>query len=272
MSKDSDKLYGVLGSIAFHLIIVLILAISVLRANEQEHLEIPVVSEDFLAGGGSSSPAPGGNEQQPAAAPVVPRPTSPPPSSADPVVTQDDESIAIAAAKRKQEAEERRQREAEEARLRAEEAERARQAEAERRQQADISNRVSGAFGRGSGTGSGTQGSSTGSGAGDNPFGNSGSGTGSGNGTGYSLAGRSLEGGLPRPQFPVPEEGTIVIDITVDPQGNVISATIGRGTQNITSENIRQSAINAARKAKFNPVSTGVNQLGTITYRYEITR
>jgi TonB family protein len=67
----------------------------------------------------------------------------------------------------------------------------------------------------------------------------------------------------------VQEEGRIVINITVDPKGNVISAEIGRGT-NIDNGSLRQSALDAARRAKFNSIQGANNQSGTITYNYTL--
>jgi TonB family protein len=87
---------------------------------------------------------------------------------------------------------------------------------------------------------------------------------------GFDLAGRTLAaGGLPRPAYSVQEEGKIVINITVDPQGKVISAEIGRGT-NITNPSMRNSALEAAGKTKFNSIKGNNNQSGTITYNYRL--
>ena len=66
----------------------------------------------------------------------------------------------------------------------------------------------------------------------------------------------------------IQEEGRIVINITVDPKGNVIFAEVGRGT-NIDNASMRKSALDAARKAKFNSISGANNQSGTITYVYK---
>ena len=84
----------------------------------------------------------------------------------------------------------------------------------------------------------------------------------------FSLAGRSLSE-LPRPTVSIQEEGNIVVDITVNTDGNVISAAIGKGTT-INDVRVRESALEAAKKAKFNSISGTVNQSGTITYRYSL--
>lgn len=103
------------------------------------------------------------------------------------------------------------------------------------------------------------------------PFGNSDHGANEGVGGygSFNLNGRSIgSGGLPRPAYTVQEEGRIVVNITVDPKGNVIFAEVGRGT-NIDNASMRKSALEAARKAKFNSISGANNQSGTITYVYK---
>lgn len=145
---------------------------------------------------------------------------------------------------------------------------------AEKQQRAAIDKNVSGAFATGT---SGQQGQSgtgtTGTGVQGNPQGTSTTGAMSGGGVGeFNLGGRSLRGeGLPRPAYSVQEEGRIVVDIRVDPQGNVTNADISPKGTNIDNISMRKSALEAARKAKFNAISDSNNsQLGTITYRYSL--
>jgi TonB family protein len=105
------------------------------------------------------------------------------------------------------------------------------------------------------------------------PFGNLDSGPyqGIGGFGSFSLSGRTLrEGGLQRPAYTAQEEGRIVINIIVDKDGNVIFAEIGKGT-NIDDASMRHSALDAARKAKFNKIQDSNNQNGTITYIYKLT-
>jgi TonB family protein len=103
------------------------------------------------------------------------------------------------------------------------------------------------------------------------PFGNSNSGPNQGVGGfgSFSLSGRTLrEGALQRPAYSAQVEGRIVINITVDNYGNVIFAEIGKGT-NIDDATMRKSALDSARKAKFNKIQSTNNQTGTITYNYQ---
>lgn len=153
------------------------------------------------------------------------------------------------------------------------EEERRRQKELEeQRRREQIKKNVSGAFG---GTGQ--------SGSGTDPMANPGkSGSLDGNvqsggvnvGVGgfgsFSLDGRSLgSGGLQRPSYNVQEEGDIVINITVNPQGQVIQALIGAGTT-IGNQTLRNSALSAAKATRFNAIDGLNNQTGTITYRFRL--
>jgi TonB family protein len=104
------------------------------------------------------------------------------------------------------------------------------------------------------------------------PFGNSDLGPSQGVGGfgAFSLSGRTLrEGRLNRPAYTAEIEGKIVIDITVDSNGNVILAKIGKGT-NISNASMRDSAIDAAKNTKFNKIQDTNNQDGTITYIYKL--
>lgn len=181
--------------------------------------------------------------------------------------TQDfEETIAIKEANRK--AEEQKAREAEEQRRRAEQELIARQ-EAEQRGQ--INQQMAGLFGQGSGSGS--RGNTEGTGTQGVPTGNASYGATSGiGGWGtFALGGRSLgAGGLIKPRYNVDDYGTVVVDILVDPKGNVVDATIGKGT-NTTSSELKEEALKAARKTKFNEVTSVTNQKGTITYKFNLT-
>lgn len=209
-------------------------------------------------------------DYQPALPPVVPEPTQPEEQFLTqetpdaPTIKQEKEQPD----KKKQEAE----RIKEQQRIQDEQRRKREQEEASRREA--IQKRVSGAFGssknqKGSGdnpdAASGRQGS---------PDGNVTSGgvnTGVGGfGGSFSLKGRQLVGGgLPRPNYDVQVEGTIVVQIVVNPEGKVINANITSGT-NIDDYNMRQSALSAAKKARFNTVNEVNNQTGSITYRYRL--
>ena len=145
-------------------------------------------------------------------------------------------------------------------------------AEERRKKEQAISNKVAGAFGIGSQEGNSQGDAGSGTGNQGSPFGNSDHGANEGVGGygSFNLNGRSIgAGGLPRPAYTIQEEGRIVINITVDPKGNVIFAEIGKGT-NIDNGSMRKSALDAAKRAKFNSISGANNQSGTITYLYKL--
>ena len=86
----------------------------------------------------------------------------------------------------------------------------------------------------------------------------------------YDLGGRSLgSGGLVKPNYSVDDYGTVVVDILVNPKGDVVEATIGKGT-NTPNTNLRNEAIRAAKQTKFNKVLSVTNQKGTITYKVNL--
>ena len=85
----------------------------------------------------------------------------------------------------------------------------------------------------GTGKGTGNQGNL----AGDPGGSHDGTGTGTGGSGTASLAGRSLVGALPRPEYGARDEGRVVVEITVDQQGRVTNAayrSVGSTTQNST--------------------------------------
>ena len=263
-----------------------------------------------LTGSGNIEPAPSvtAPSAQPVAPTVTPAQSKPQPTSAkEDLKTQNfEEAPVVESGKRKQEtpeekaareaeirkqqlaeAEARKRREAIAAEVaRQEELDRQRKAEEARLEQArlererqanEIRQRTQNAFGGGAGTGTTTnQGAAGGTGNQGNPNGaaNTGNYTGSGlgnKGNGYSLSGRSLVGSLPEPAYNVQEEGIVVVQIEVDKNGNVISATpILKGSTTSDAE-LWRVAREAALKARFNADPTAATkQVGTITYHFRL--
>ena len=281
MKLNKDDIYSLIGTVAFHGVILLILWFTVLKT------EVPDEDGGVLVNFGNVDASAGMFEpeytgQEPPLETTTPPPPTPKPRVETPkedLLTQDiEESVAIEEAKKKKEkerkkieAEQKRKEEAEKERIRKQEAEKKRLAEERRKKQQAISNKVAGAFGMGKGTSSNQGDADSDTGNQGSPFGNSDHGANEGVGGygSFNLNGRSIgAGGLPRPAYTIQEEGRIVINITVNPNGNVIFAEIGRGT-NIDNASMRKSALNAARKAKFNSISGANNQSGTITYVYK---
>ena len=275
MKFNKDDLYSLLGSVGFHLLILLVLSLTILSTV------VPEEDSGVLVNFGNVDEAAGTFEplntgQEPMEETTPPPPPTPAVETAkEELVTQDvEESVALAEAKKKKE-EQRKKEEAikrEQDRIQKEKLEQQRLADAQRQKELAIKNKVAGAFGAGSAAGSSQGSGETGSGNQGSPFGNSDHGANDGVGGygSFSLNGRSIgAGGLPRPAYTIQEEGRIVINITVDPKGNVIFAEIGKGT-NIDNASMRRSALEAAKKAKFNSISRSNNQSGSITYRYSL--
>ena len=280
----TEEFYGYAGSGIFCLLIVLLLYFTVLKTTVKAGEEgILVNFGNVNLSSGTFEPKSG----EPVTETILPQPVQqavPSPqtqpvvqqqtrNNTAPAVTQEIENTAaIEAARKAQEEKNRREAELQAQRQKeATELQAQREKEAaEQRKRDEINQQVAGAFGSGT-NGQNQKGTSTaGSGVQGNPQSTSPVGVSTGTGYGeFNLGGRTLGvGGLPRPDYSVQEEGRIVINITVDPNGNVIFAEIGRGT-NIDNSNLRKSALEAARKAKFNKI-TGNNQSGTITYRYSL--
>lgn len=75
-----------------------------------------------------------------------------------------------------------------------------------------------------------------------------------------------------RPTYPnVNVGGTVVVNIIVDPKGNVVSATAGGRGTNTSNIALRAAAEAAAKRTKFNTINSPSNQSGTITYYFNLT-
>eukprot|EP01029_Cantina_marsupialis_P026861 TRINITY_DN733616_c0_g1_i1.p1 TRINITY_DN733616_c0_g1~~TRINITY_DN733616_c0_g1_i1.p1 ORF type:complete len:314 (-),score=78.42 TRINITY_DN733616_c0_g1_i1:1468-2409(-) len=178
--------------------------------------------------------------------------------------------------KEKQRKEEiKRQQEAEAERKRLAEIERQRKEEAERQEKiANINNKAKNVFGQGTSSNtsqgktfpSGNQGAPTGSPDSDNY-----NGSGLGNkGVSYSLNGRSSLS-IPKPQYNLQESGKVVVEITVDKNGKVVSARPGMPGSTTSNSILFDAAKKAALKAKFNSdTNAPAYQQGTITYHFQL--
>ena len=272
-----DDIIALTGTIIVHLILLFLLYLGIIKSF------VPGEDSGILVNFGNVTASTGMFEPQYSAS--TPQREVPPPAAPRPqvtaekeLITQDkEETVSVPAkkqtkketvvddnAKRKKEEEERRRKEEEEKQRK----------EKEQRQLAEsISNRADNAFGMGNAQDAQNQGdATTGTGNQGSPFGNSdtGANTGTGGFGTFDLGGRSIgRGGLPRPSYDRQEEGRIVINIVVNSDGNVISTIIGRGTT-IDNATLRNSALEAAKRAKFNKIQGNNNQSGTITYNYKL--
>ena len=130
------------------------------------------------------------------------------------------------------------------------------------------SNGYYGSGGSGGGTGGGN---GTGNGIGTGSGYGAGSGGGSGGGSGYSLNGRKALS-KPKPNSDCSNEtGTVVVQITVDKNGNTISAVPGVKGTTITAKCLREQAKMAAMNTKWDADSNApAKQTGTITYNFSL--
>jgi TonB family protein len=275
MKLTKEQKYGFSGSAILCLLIVFILSLIFLQTEiKAEEEGIPVNFGTVNWAAGTFEPAPARSQPETPVETPVPEvvPASEPaqPVRQQPVITQNTEQTAtIEEAKEKErKAEQERQKIEQERR----EAEKQRLAEEQRKKDA-INQQMSNAFGMGNTPGSSEGTASSGSGNQGSAQGNATTGpyTGVGGVGTFDLGGRSLRGGnLQRPAYDIQEEGSIVLEITVDPQGNVIQAEVRLRGTNIENANMRKSAMEAAKKTKFNAINGTQNQIGTITYRYTL--
>lgn len=114
------------------------------------------------------------------------------------------------------------------------------------------------------GTGGGTDG---GDGPGNGPGSGNFTGPGFGNGTSWSLTGRGNLAGPSTKKKPT-QKGTVVVNITVDKNGNVINASINNKASKIPAEGYEFNtslALEAAKQCKFTVSPKNLPQTGTIT-------
>lgn len=267
--KEKGKYIGMAGAVLVHvlLIVFLIWAGFVVPAPAEEG-GMPVMLGEVPDAWGQADPSLVDVD-------VMPEETTPQPQEAteQDLMTQDlEETVALKPETKTPEKKEIKKPEKTEAE-KAEEARKLAEAKAEReRREAEEAARrkVAGAFGKGAQMGS--KGNTTGTGIQGSPDGNAAEGatTGVGGYGTFSLGGRSIgPGGLPKPVYNVQDEGKVVVNITVNPAGQVIATSINRQT-NTVNPALRKAAEDAAKKARFNAVSGLNNQAGTITYYFNL--
>lgn len=305
MSMTKEKTISIAGTVIFHLILILILLFYYIKPADIDRYSdelsgVPVMFGNVPNAYGDDEPFGRGNgltediKEDIESDPTMPNnlenvdeikeeikvvepiqkkePTPKPPvkqTQATPTTQDVEKTIAISEAKKVENEKKRKEAaEAEQKRKVQVEAEQKAQADAERKK--NINSQMAGLFGNGSGNGSrgntqgtGTQGSPSGNGNVGKISGVGGKGT-------YDLGGRGVgSGGLILPSYNVDDYGTVVVDIIVDPKGNVIETSIGRGTTT-TNSSLRNESLRAAKRTKFNIVTTTNNQKGTITYKFNL--
>lgn len=255
--QTKSNITASVGTILFMVAVFLILWLIYFEVPVEEEDEGVMVSfGEVIEQGGGMPDAPHYMPSEPANAPSAPAA-----SSQEPLLTQEDESVAEAARIEKE-----RQQKLEAERLAKEKAEAERQAAEQRKKDAAVAKaqQMGALFGQTtSSEGANGQPGNSGKAINGNPLGH-----GSSGGNTWSLNGRSLIGHLPQPSTDFNQEGKVVVFITVDKNGNVVSARAGQGTT-ISDEVTRQIAVKAAFKAKFNMVDHPNAVMGTITYYFK---
>jgi len=298
----SEKGKGIIGTVIFHIVLAVILIISGFHPPENLPEE-----EGILVNFGTDETGSGLLEPAPASA-MYESSQAENEQGSDEVMDETDEAIMQTQAtetqmtqdfeeapvvekkveqpdpeeeRRRQEAleaERLRQQQLEEERLRkeAEEAER-RRLEEEQRRRTEIMDRTRNALERANARGSdtnadqgiaggrGNQGKETGAVGVDNYGEGGGTGT---EGVSWSLAGRQAIS-LPKPTYDIQSEGIVVVEVTVDRNGNVTNANAGVKGSTTLEEYFLRVAREAAMGAKFDrKPDAHVIQKGTITYHF----
>jgi outer membrane biosynthesis protein TonB len=91
-----------------------------------------------------------------------------------------------------------------------------------------------------------------------------------GSGIGFNLNGRNPIH-LQKPEFNIQKDGIVVVEITVDRSGKVISATPGAKGSTLVDNTLYAAARKAALESKFNLKNDSPErQIGTITYHFKL--
>ena len=278
----NSRLQGIIGTVVIHLAVLLLLFfITIKGSRPEEEGGVPVMLGNTELAQGDSDPytlteVDVMDEQQE----IVPEESSTPDISEQEMITQEQEETVVVKPQKKDpekktESKKKEVKKTTEKKLQKpvktpEEIEAEKKAAAEKAAAEEETEKIAGAFGKGShmgnkgsaDAGKGLQGSSMGNG-------NVGKTNGVGGLGSWDLNGRSLNGNLPVPVYNVQDEGRVVVTITVNPSGKVINTSINKRT-NTVSTALRRAAEDAARKARFNTVEGVNNQTGTITYYFKL--
>ena len=281
MNNSKEKLIGVIATVLLHALAVLLLYFLVLdpppapeeqgvevmimevepeveELEEPEYQEVPMALADAST---PADPAPESQEDAPPALPVDPAPVE------DPINTQEIEKSVVVKKDKPKEPKKKEPLTPEMLEKQKEETERKKREREEALARKAVNKDVSGSFGKGNkmknqkdGNDSGRTKGKTGGKAKD-----------SGKGASVRVGNRKLgAGGLVTPVYNKQAEGKVVVNVVVDPSGNVVRASINAGLSNTTNQGLRNAALAAAKKTKFNEIDGVVNESGTITYIFRL--
>lgn len=268
-NNQRNRILAATGTLLVHAVVLLILFCMVMKsepAPQDMGSGVFVQIGNIDEASGTFEPLPPKEEiaaEQPSVAEKIEEP-----DDSEQLMTQtSEESIAIEKKKKEEAEKRRREEEAEKRRIEAERIEKERLLAEQQDKTSRVNNAMQNAFGsgtsqsasRGDGQGEGIQGS---------PTGNAPTGTSQGVGGwgGFSLSGRKCLS-LPKPTYNSNAEGTVIVEITVDRSGKVVSATVKAGSS--THDSLRKAALAAAQKARFDQSTKHNTQTGTITYYFK---
>lgn len=300
-SREENRTKAAIGSLLFHAALLLALIFYTFSATEPV-TEPTAIVLDFGGGGGDNAaagtPDRGMNDdytplgEEPAEAPTkpaastptptpTPTPSKPAASTPSTTPTTTDAEVAAIRQQKEQERQAENARQAEQKRIQ-DAADAAKRDEEARRNK--VKNSAGGdPFGKAGSTGQGAGGGGNpgnggiNGGTGSNPFGKSngtGGGTGGGDGTGN---GPSIGGGLGGRAVvrrgPINDDsqksGKVVIEVCVDRNGNVTSASYTQRGSTTTDSTLKSKAEQAAKGYRFASSSVD-NQCGTITFDFKL--
>lgn len=287
------------------LFLIFTLGLKYLDPPEEYGIAVNFGTSDVGSGNSQSEPAPSSSTPQEQVEEVVEEvqeieeiPTEPvsQPTKAEDVITTDNaETVRINKEKEAKRKAEEAQKRVEEAKLKAEreakqraerlrqqkaaEEARKRQEEAEKKRKLDA---LMGGLNKGDSKGTGTGGTGSGGDGNDNKAGDKGNPNGDPNASGYYGNGGGGSGGnyrlgnrratsTPKPTYDCNEQGKVVVSISVDKNGKVLSAKGGiKGTTN-TAPCLIKRAEEAALKTKFNADGNAPSkQVGSIIYNFTL--
>ena len=281
MNNSKEKLIGVIATVLLHALAVLLLYYLVLDPPpapeeqgvevmimeiepEEEELEEPEYQEIPNALADASAPADPAPESQTDAAPALPVDPAP---VEDPINTQEIEKSVVVKKDKPKEPKKKKPLTPEMLEKQREEAERKKREREEALRRQAVNKEVSGAFGSVNKMKNQKDGNDTGKTKGKT----GGKAIDSGKGVSVRVGNRKLgAGGLIKPNYNKQAEGKVVVNVTVDPSGNVVRASINAGLSDTSNSGLRNAALAAARKTKFNEIEGVDNETGTITYIFRL--
>ena len=281
MNDSKEKLIGVIATVLLHALAVLLLYFLVLDPPpapeeqgvevmimevepEVEELEEPEYQEIPNALADASAPADPAPESQTDAAPALPVDPAP---VEDPINTQEIEKSVVVKKDKPKEPKKKKPLTPEMLEKQREEAERKKREREEALRRQAVNKEVSGAFGSVNKMKNQKDGNDTGKTKGKT----GGKAIDSGKGVSVRVGNRKLgAGGLIKPNYNKQAEGKVVVNVTVDPSGNVVRASINAGLSDTSNSGLRNAALAAARKTKFNEIEGVDNETGTITYIFRL--